>query len=114
MTRSSGLAAPPEPPDAVPVFRNVSFEVEPGEFVAIVGQSGVGKSTLLNCLAGLDRWDAGSVTVDGVARALGQAKDGWMVSHDTGGVTLLGAACATASAGAMVELTAGCMTLEVK
>ncbi|MEH3087881.1 MAG: ABC transporter ATP-binding protein [Xylophilus ampelinus] len=54
------------PPDRVQVFRDLSFRVEPGEFVAIVGQSGVGKSTLLNCLAGLDRWDGGSVVVDGV------------------------------------------------
>ena len=45
-----------------PVFAGVDFAVEPGEFVAIVGDSGVGKSTLLNCLAGLDTWDTGSVT----------------------------------------------------
>jgi putative ABC transport system ATP-binding protein len=44
-----------------PVFENVGFEVAPGEFVAIVGDSGVGKSTLLNCLAGLDTWSAGSI-----------------------------------------------------
>jgi putative ABC transport system ATP-binding protein len=50
----------------VAVFRDVSLSVAPGEFVAIVGESGVGKSTLLNCLAGLDVWDAGSVRVDGV------------------------------------------------
>jgi putative ABC transport system ATP-binding protein len=49
----------------VPVFEHVSLEVAPGEFVAIVGESGVGKSTLLNCMAGLDSWDAGSVTLDG-------------------------------------------------
>ncbi|GDY35354.1 ABC transporter ATP-binding protein [Acidovorax sp. NB1] len=45
-----------------PVFANVHFSVAPGEFVAIVGDSGVGKSTLLNCLAGLDSWDTGSIT----------------------------------------------------
>ncbi|MBT9475301.1 ABC transporter ATP-binding protein [Polaromonas sp.] len=47
------------------VFSQVSFSVAPGEFVAIVGESGVGKSTLLNCMAGLDSWDEGSVTLNG-------------------------------------------------
>ena len=50
----------------VPVFANVSLDVVAGEFVAIVGESGVGKSTLLNCLAGLDHWDEGTVAIDGV------------------------------------------------
>ena len=49
----------------VHVFRDVSLTVAPGEFVAIVGESGVGKSTLLNCMAGLDHWNAGMVTLDG-------------------------------------------------
>ena len=47
------------------VFAGVSLSVAPGEFVAIVGESGVGKSTLLNCLAGLDRVDAGRVSLLG-------------------------------------------------
>ncbi|MDO8447376.1 MAG: ABC transporter ATP-binding protein [Rhodoferax sp.] len=50
----------------VAVFSRVSLTVASGEFVAIVGESGVGKSTLLNCMAGLDSWDAGSVLLDGV------------------------------------------------
>jgi putative ABC transport system ATP-binding protein len=50
----------------VSVFANVSLTVAQGEFVAIVGESGVGKSTLLNCMAALDTWDSGTVHINGV------------------------------------------------
>jgi putative ABC transport system ATP-binding protein len=49
--------------DSEAVFSNVTLEVRPGEFVAILGESGVGKSTLLNCLAGLDTVSEGTVKV---------------------------------------------------
>ena len=49
----------------VTVFRDVTLSVAAGEFAAVVGESGVGKSTLLNCMAGLDTWDAGRVVIDG-------------------------------------------------
>jgi putative ABC transport system ATP-binding protein len=53
--------------DATPVFDNVSFELARGEVAAVLGESGVGKSTLLNCLAGLERADSGDVQLDGRA-----------------------------------------------
>ena len=55
------------------VFANVSLDVAAGEFVAIVGDSGVGKSTLLNGLAGLDTFDEGRITLCG--QDLGSASD---------------------------------------
>ena len=48
-----------------PVFANVDLDVAPSEFIAVVGESGVGKSTLLNCLAGLDSWDEGRIAFEG-------------------------------------------------
>jgi len=46
-------------------LRDVSFEVNRGDFVAIIGRSGSGKTTLLNVIAGLDRPDKGHVYIEG-------------------------------------------------
>jgi putative ABC transport system ATP-binding protein len=48
-----------------PVFSEVDLQVAAGEFVAILGESGVGKSTLLNCIAGLDTVASGTVHIAG-------------------------------------------------
>ena len=47
-----------------PIFRDLNFSVVAGQIVALVGESGVGKSTLLNCIAGLETAEAGSVQID--------------------------------------------------
>ncbi|MEV7803216.1 ABC transporter ATP-binding protein [Microbispora sp. NPDC088329] len=52
-------------PKGVRALRGVSFEVRPGELVAIRGRSGAGKTTLLNLIGGLDRPDEGRVRVAG-------------------------------------------------
>jgi lipoprotein-releasing system ATP-binding protein len=56
------------------VLRDLSLDVEEGEMVAVVGASGVGKSTLLHLLGGLDRADGGSVEAAGIdLRSMGDA-----------------------------------------
>ncbi|MFN9726179.1 ABC transporter ATP-binding protein [Acidovorax sp.] len=50
---------------AKPVFADVSFTLDKGEFVCIIGHSGCGKTTILNVLAGLDTATSGNVIMDG-------------------------------------------------
>jgi putative ABC transport system ATP-binding protein len=53
-------------PRAKTVLQDISFELAAGDYVAVMGESGIGKSTLLNLIAGLDRPDSGQVLLDGI------------------------------------------------
>jgi putative ABC transport system ATP-binding protein len=57
------------------LFRELGLSIAAGEFVAISGESGIGKSTLLNLIAGLDEPDAGSIAIDGI-ELVGMSDDG--------------------------------------
>ncbi|MCG9915753.1 MAG: ABC transporter ATP-binding protein [Phenylobacterium sp.] len=48
------------------LFSDLALRLAPGEIIAIMGESGVGKSTLLNLIAGLDQADAGRIEIDGI------------------------------------------------
>lgn len=60
LSKSYGGARPRE------VLHDVNLDLARGEYVAIMGESGVGKSTLLNLIAGLDTPDRGTITLDGI------------------------------------------------
>ena len=51
---------------ALQVLDNVSLAIKPGEIVGLLGPNGAGKSTFINILAGYERQDGGTVTIDGV------------------------------------------------
>jgi putative ABC transport system ATP-binding protein len=53
-------------PDRPALFEGVDLELRQGEYLAVMGESGVGKSTLLNLLAGLDKPDGGRVLFEGI------------------------------------------------
>jgi len=64
----------------LPVVAGVSFEIGDGELVAVVGPSGCGKSTLMSIIAGFDRPDSGSVSIDGAERTK-PSKKGILISQ---------------------------------
>ncbi len=63
-------------------LENISFSVDPGEFIAIVGPSGCGKSTLLSMIAGLIYPESGSISLNGAPIASARARIGYMLQKD--------------------------------
>ena len=59
--RYPGRNGQPQPP----VFENIDFTIEQGQFVCVIGHSGCGKTTILNVLAGIDDTNEGIVIMDG-------------------------------------------------
>jgi putative ABC transport system ATP-binding protein len=66
MLAVQGLAKSYAGPRPRTVFSGVDLQLAAGEYVAVMGESGIGKSTLLNLIAGLDSADRGSIRLDGV------------------------------------------------
>ena len=62
-----------------PALSHISFQLMPGEFLAIVGPSGCGKSTLLNLICGLLRPEQGQILLDGTPVTSGDCRIGYML-----------------------------------
>lgn len=61
---------------------HISFDLMPGEFLAVVGPSGCGKSTLLNLICGLMPADGGTILINGVPPVPGDPRIGYMLQKD--------------------------------
>ena len=69
----------------VPVLTNITLDVPDGEFIALMGPSGSGKTTLLNLIAGIDRPDQGTISVNGTdIGALSESQLATWRSHNVG------------------------------
>ena len=75
------------PQGALPVLRGIDLELATGESLALMGESGSGRSTLLHLVAGLDRADAGRIEIDG--RVLGDLHEGQLAAWRRSGIGLV-------------------------
>lgn len=61
---------------------NISFDLMPGEFLAVVGPSGCGKSTLLNLICGMFPAEEGTILMNGIPPSPGDPRIGYMLQKD--------------------------------
>lgn len=61
---------------------NISFDLMPGEFLAVVGPSGCGKSTLLNLICGMLPAEEGTILMNGIPPSPGDPRIGYMLQKD--------------------------------
>ncbi len=63
------------------LWKDLTFDVDRGETIALVGPSGAGKSTLLDCIGQIDTFDSGSIRINGVV-AGGRGRSARLVRRD--------------------------------
>lgn len=64
------------------IFANLDLQIAPGEFVALVGASGCGKTTLMNAIAGLVRVEQGNIQVNSLPPAAGRSDIAYVLARD--------------------------------
>ena len=69
-------------PERRPALSNISFDLMPGEFLAVVGPSGCGKSTLLNLICGILPAEEGTILMNGIPPSPGDPRIGYMLQKD--------------------------------
>ena len=67
----------------ISALKDISFEVQKGEFLSIIGPSGCGKSTLLSIIAGLEEKTSGAIYIDGIKTTKTSNKIGYMLQKDS-------------------------------
>ncbi|ERJ12691.1 ABC transporter ATP-binding protein/permease [Haloplasma contractile] len=68
------------------VLRDINLEIKKGEFIAILGESGSGKSTMLNVISGLEPYESGNLTIDGVTTKQFNKNDWAMYRNNNVGI----------------------------
>ena len=63
--------------------QDLSLHIRPGEICAFIGHNGAGKTTTLKCCCGIQQFDSGRITVDGISMTRWNANGGWPICRTT-------------------------------